>query len=277
MLHGAGPDRSRQPRPRRRATCGPLNRPSCLRGCAYAKSVEHGVHRCHWTFRRCRAASRSAGHRIRRDADVSDTQRERQDRDSGCDKQGQQDASGHEQLANPGESGAMVMDGAAHTRMMVMDQQQKYIVVPESMAGAMDGMGKGADAANAPKFTFTKTGRTETVAGVSCQVIHGTGTSNGKAVEGDMCVAKGAGINPATWAHLGGRMGAGNSPWGAVSDELGPGNGILKLTASSAGQPGFSFEATKIDRSPVSDDAFSPPAGYTQVQMPGGMGGGTPR
>src|SRR5579863_2077378 len=179
--------------------------------------------------------------------------------------------------ANPGESGAMVMDGAAHTRMMVMDQQQKYIVVPESMAGAMDGMGKGADAANAPKFTFTKTGPTETVAGVSCQVIHGTGTSNGKAVEGDMCVAKGAGINPATWAHLGGRMGAGNSPWGAVSDELGPGNGILKLTASSAGQPGFSFEATKIDRSPVSDDAFSPPAGYTQVQMPGGMGGGTPR
>ncbi len=178
---------------------------------------------------------------------------------------------------DPTHSGAMVMDGTAHTRMMILTQQKKYILVPESMAGAMGGMGKGADAANTPKFTFTKTGRTETVAGVSCQVIHGTGTENGKAVEGDMCVAKGAGFNPATWAKLGGQMGTGNSPWGAVGDEVGPGNGILKMTTTSAGQPGMTLEVTKIDRSPVSDDAFSPPAGYTQIQVPAGMGGGAPR
>jgi Domain of unknown function (DUF4412) len=178
---------------------------------------------------------------------------------------------------NPTHGGAFVVDGAAHTRMMVMDQQKKYIVIPESMAGAMGGMGKGANAANAPKFTFTKTGRTETVAGVSCQVIHGTGTNNGKTEEGDMCVAKGVGFNPATWASLGGQTGAGNSPWGAVGDEVGAGSGILKLTSTSNGQPGVTIEVTKIDRSPVSDDAFSPPAGYTQVQMPAGMGGGAPR
>jgi hypothetical protein len=179
--------------------------------------------------------------------------------------------------ANPARTGAFVMDGAAHTRMMVMDQQKKYIVIPESMAGAMGGMGKAPDATNTPKFTFTKTGRTETVAGVTCQVIHGTGTNNGKTEEGDMCVAKGAGFNPGTWASLGGQMGAGNSPWGAVHDAVGPGNGIMKMTTTTAGQPGFTLEVTKIDRSPVSDDAFSPPAGYTQVQMPTGMGGGAPR
>jgi hypothetical protein len=178
---------------------------------------------------------------------------------------------------DPSHSGAMVMDGAAHTRMMILPQQKKYVVLPETMAGAMGGMGKGANPANPPKFTFTKTGRTETVAGVSCQVIHGTGTDNGKPVEGDMCVAKGVGFNPATWASLGGQMGATNSPWGAVGDEVGSGNGILKLTSTSNGQPGVDIEVTKIDRSPVSDDAFSPPAGYTQIQMPAGMGGGAPR
>lgn len=179
--------------------------------------------------------------------------------------------------SNPGRGGAMVMDGTAHTRMMMMTQQKKYIVIPESMAGAMGGMGKGADAANAPKFTFTKTGRTETVAGVTCQVIHGTGTANGKAEEGDMCIAKGVGFNPGTWEGLAGQAGAGNTGWGAVRDAVGPGNGILKMTSTKEGQQSFSLEATKIDKSSVSDDAFSPPAGYTQMQMPGGAGAGAPR
>jgi hypothetical protein len=180
--------------------------------------------------------------------------------------------------SNPMRGGAFVIDGDAHTRMMIMTQQKKYIVMPESMTGAMGGMGMGGtgnspDAANAPKFSFTKTGRTETVAGVSCQVIHGTGTNNGKTQEADICIAKGVGFNPGTWASLGGQAGGGNG-MAAVRDAVGPGNGILKMTSTQDGKPEFDVEVTKIDRTPVGDDAFSPPAGYTQIQMPGGMGAG---
>jgi hypothetical protein len=175
--------------------------------------------------------------------------------------------------ANPAQGGSFVMDGDAHTRTLMMAQQKKYIVIPESMAGAMGGMGKGADAADAKKLTFTKTGRTETVAGVTCQVIHGTGTdSNGKTEEGDMCVAKGVGFNPTAWQSLAGQAGAGNSGMAAVSDAVGPGNGILKMTTTKAGGSGFSMEVTNINKSSVPDDAFSPPAGYTQMQMPAGAG-----
>ena len=176
---------------------------------------------------------------------------------------------------NPSRGGSFVMDGDAHTRMMVMNEQKKYIIMPESMAG---GMGKGADAADKQKITFTKTGRTETVAGVTCQVIHGTGTdSNGKPEEGDMCVAKGVGFNPGMWQNLGGQAGAPSGGMAAVRDAVGPGNGIVKMTNTKEGQPNFTLEVTNINKSSVPDDAFSPPAGFTQFQMPAGAGAGAPR
>lgn len=175
---------------------------------------------------------------------------------------------------NPSRGGSFVMDGDAHTRMMVMNEQKKYIIMPESMAG---GMGKGADAADGKKFTFTKTGRTETVAGVTCQVIHGTGTdTNGKTEEGDMCVAKGVGFNPAMWENLGGQAGAPRGGMAAIRDAVGDGNGIVKMSNTKDGQPNFTIEVTNINKSSVADAAFAPPAGFTQFQMPAGAGARTP-
>ncbi len=176
---------------------------------------------------------------------------------------------------NPSKGGSYVMDGDAHTRMMVMNEQKKYIIMPESMAG---GMGKGADAAEKQKITFTKTGRTETVAGVTCQVIHGTGTdTNGKPEEGDMCVAKGVGFNPAMWENLGGQAGTPNAGMAAIRNAVGPGNGIVKMSNTKDGQQNFSLEVTNINKSSVPDAAFGPPAGFTQFQMPAGAGAGAPR
>jgi hypothetical protein len=171
--------------------------------------------------------------------------------------------------ANPTRSGAFVIDNDAHTRMVIMDAQKKYILIPESMTNMM---GKGATAANTPAFTFTKTGRTETVAGVSCDVIHGSGTSNGKAVEADVCVAKGVGFNPGMFTSL-----AGQNPapgLAALHDAIGAGNGVLKFTSTKDGKPDMNMEVTKIDRSSPSSDEFNPPAGYTAVQIPAGMGAG---
>lgn len=169
---------------------------------------------------------------------------------------------------NPMHSGAFVADNDAHTRMMIMNGQKKYIVMPESMANMM---GNGANAST-PTFTFTKTGRTETVAGVSCDVIHGTGTNNGKAEEADICVAKGVGFNPGMFASMAGQNPAPGLV--AVRDAIGPGNGVLKFSSTKEGKPDMSMEVTKIDRSSPSSDVFNPPAGYTAVQMPAGMGAG---
>jgi Domain of unknown function (DUF4412) len=170
---------------------------------------------------------------------------------------------------NPMRSGAFVIDNDAHTRMMIMNGQKKYIVMPESMTNMM---GKGATAANTPTFTFTKTGRTETVAGVSCDVIHGTGTNNGKAEEADICVAKGVGFNPGMFSSM-----AGQNPapgLAALHDAIGAGNGVLKFSSTKEGKPDATMEVTKIDRSSPSSDEFNPPAGYTAVQIPAGMGAG---
>jgi hypothetical protein len=172
---------------------------------------------------------------------------------------------------NPTHSGAFVVDGDAHTRMMVMDAQKKYIVIPESMANMM---GKGVNPANVPQWTFTKTGRTETVAGVSCEVMHASGTNNGKSEEADACIAKGVGFNPGTFASMSAQGGAAYPNIAAMRDAIGAGNGVVKVTTTKDGKPDVTMEVTKIDRSPVSSDAFSPPAGYTPIQMGAGMGAG---
>jgi hypothetical protein len=185
---------------------------------------------------------------------------------------------------NPARQAAFLIDGAAHTRTILLPSQKKYITMPESMAGAMGSMGggmgmggNGAAAAGAPpKFNFTKTGRTETVAGVSCEVIHGTGTaSDGKTVEGDVCVAKGVGFNPGAWSQLGGGQAPGHANMDAIRDAIGPGNGVLKMTSTKDGKQEFDLEVTKIDRASPSDAIFTPPADYTTMSMGGMPAAGT--
>jgi hypothetical protein len=184
--------------------------------------------------------------------------------------------------ANPTRQAAFLIDAGAHTRTILLPSQKKYITIPESMAGAMAGMGGGMGGGGAaavgtpPKFTFTKTGRTETVAGVSCEVIHGTGTANdGKTVEGDVCVAKGVGFNPGAWAQLGGGQAPGHANMDAIRDAIGPGNGVLKMTSTKDGKQEFELEVTKIDRASPSDDIFTPPADYTTMSMGGMPAAGT--
>ncbi len=186
--------------------------------------------------------------------------------------------------ANPTQQAAFVIDAGTHTRTILLPSQKKYITIPESMVGAMGKMGGGmgmggngaADAGTPPKYTFTKTGRTETVAGVSCEVIHGTGTANdGKTVEGDVCVAKGVGFNPGAWAQLGGGQAPGHANMDAIRDAIGPGNGVLKMTSTKDGKQEFDLEVTKIDRSSPSDATFTPPADYTAISMGGMPAAGT--
>jgi hypothetical protein len=177
-----------------------------------------------------------------------------------------------------GQQGSMIVDGDAKVMMMVDPEKKQYITMTDEdmkQAQAMMGpaMGKATDTnghANPGKYNFSNTGRTETVAGVPCQVWRGVYTDQGKREEGEACVASGVGFALAelTFANpMAHRAGAGYEQFEQYRQLVGGNKGILKITKIADGKSVPQMEATKIERKVVSDDAFRPPAGYTEVKM----------
>ena len=165
----------------------------------------------------------------------------------------------------PGREGTMIIDGTAKTRTVVMPARKMYMTVPYDPAAKKPWTGE------KPQVTWTRTGKTETVAGVRCEVIHGSGVENGKPKEADLCVAKGIGF--------GGSTGAG--PFGEALAEfanldLKPGEGIVKVTSLDAGKSEVELELTKVDRRSLAAVEFEPPAGYTRFERPATAGGPPP-
>ena len=120
------------------------------------------------------------------------------------------------------------------------------------------------------KLSFKNTGKTEIVAGVPCQVWYGTWDDADKKEEGEACVANGVGFALAelTFANPMMRPGASGSARFEQYRELVGGNkGILKVTKIEDGKRVPQLEAVKIERTPVSDDAFKPPAGFTELRL----------
>lgn len=160
-----------------------------------------------------------------------------------------------------GRDGTMIIDGTAKTRTVVMPARKMYMTVPYDPAA------RKPPAGDKPQVTWTRTGRTETIAGVRCEVIHGSGVEDGKPTEANLCVAKGIGF--------GGSTGAG--PFGEALAEfanldLAPGEGIVKVTSIEGGKSEVELELTKVDRRSLAAVDFQPPAGYTRFerQAPGG-------
>ncbi len=186
--------------------------------------------------------------------------------------------------AHPTSRGAFIIDGGAKTFTVLMNAQQKYIVRTaaevQAMAAGMGGAGQQANDAGG-QVSVVNTGRTETVAGVSCQVYHVTG-SNAQTSD-DVCVAEGLGFLSGLSdmaASMKGMNGMGSMPaLEHLGDLLKGGRGILKDTEIKNGQATVVLVATKIDRTPPPASAFVPPPGYTELQLPAGMGampGGMP-
>ena len=177
-----------------------------------------------------------------------------------------------------GEQGTMIVDGDTKVMMMVQPDKKQYITMTDEdmkqaqamMAPMMEkakGMNQHADAG---KYSFSNTGRTETVAGVPCQVWHGVYTGQSKKEEGEACVASGVGFALAelTFANpMAQKGGAGYEQFEQYRQVVGGNKGILKVTKIENGKPVPEMVATKIERKVVSDDAFEPPAGYTEVKM----------
>lgn len=146
---------------------------------------------------------------------------------------------------------SMIVDPAAHRMYMLMPTRQMYMEreMPDSLLQSA-----GQQAAN-NKVTWT--GRTETIAGVSCE--HATATANDGS-QLDMCIAKG--IDFGGRAMMMGRRGAAGDSWQQHVE------GGFPLRVQRVGDSTPLFEVTKVERKAVGDDLFTPPAGWQKMTMP---------
>ncbi|MBK5187284.1 MAG: DUF4412 domain-containing protein [Gemmatimonadaceae bacterium] len=151
--------------------------------------------------------------------------------------------------------GAMIMNGSE--RIILIPEQKAYMEMPMNMAREAD------NAAAKQHGTATKTGKIENVAGIPCEEWHYKGSDEaGKSEEGDACVAKGAGlmINRLSGGMMAHFFTSGGQ---AFSEALMNGGGIMKVTSNGK----LSFIAVHAQATSVPDAMFSPPPGYTKMDM----------
>jgi hypothetical protein len=194
--------------------------------------------------------------------------------------------------------GGMIVDSSAGTMTIVDGENKTYTVINlaamQQMMRGLAGMARGmthrgpdSSDGSAPKGTITPTGRSEVVAGVTCQVYAYDGTNEGKHETGEVCLARGAGMM--VGGNIMGQMpGMGAMPgmqresmqqrlqaWGPLGAMLTQGYGILKATNFENGKPKGSMVVTAFQRGAPPEGVFQPPAGYTEKPMGGMMGGPT--
>ena len=178
-------------------------------------------------------------------------------------------------VASRGESAAMIMDMATGTMTMLMPPQKMYMVMDlRAMGAAARGLGagrggeRGQAAAGAPP-KITATGRTETVAGYTCEWY-----TMGEKDETEVCAAKGLGFfafgqspmsrGGASMGALAG-LGANAQLVNAFKDGFFP----LKLATNQGGKKQTVMEVTKVEKKTLDASLFSPPSDYTEMKMPG--------
>jgi hypothetical protein len=178
--------------------------------------------------------------------------------------------------------GSMIIDNDAKVMMMVDPAKKQVMTMTEDdakqMQAMMGSMMKHRDTEDetSGKASFTKTGKTETVAGVRCEIYHGVYIeADGDKDEGDACVAPGVGFrldaifnNP--------MMQRGGAAGGRMQQfrQLVAGNkGILKAKSYEGGKLKADMEAVKIEPKALGDDMFAVPPGYKEVRLADMMAG----
>jgi hypothetical protein len=179
-----------------------------------------------------------------------------------------------------GQGGAMIIDNDAKRIMLIQPERKQYMTMTEDDAKQMQAMmgpmmdkmkRQQANQAGDRTLNFTKTGKTEVVAGVRCEVYRGevVGADQDKD-EGEACVAPGVGFALADLTFnnpmLMGRGGA-NDRFEQYRQLVGTNKGILKAARIENGKAVNDLEAIKIEKTDVPDAMFAPPAGYTEIRM----------
>jgi hypothetical protein len=161
---------------------------------------------------------------------------------------------------------SMILDTKSNTMTMVMYDRKMYMVNPiPSLDSALN--------ASKQKISISKTGETQTVAGVSCDIYKGTTTKeDGKVEEGQACLAKGVGFVFFSSMMGRGRGAAQGSMAEAFRELAAKDLHMLKAWSMKDGKMVPVLEAVKIEPKSVPNSTFEVPAGFVKMDMPSGMG-----
>lgn len=159
------------------------------------------------------------------------------------------------------EEPTLILDTKARTMTMLVPENHMYLVQPLAQGGS-------GPADPKRQLAFKDSGRTETVAGIKCQIYSGTVTdSRGKQSQFEACMAKGVGF--ALFEAMGAR-GVGSKSSGAdlFRDMAAKNLYVLKVWELKDGARVPAMEATKVEQKAVPASAFQVPAGFTKMDMP---------
>ncbi len=156
--------------------------------------------------------------------------------------------------AGPAGGGYVIFDGANKKMTTVNDAKKMAMVMDmNGMGGAMGGMANPAAAQAAQaKPNIEKTGKTDTVAGYSCEIWKITETNGDK---GDLCVAKGITFP---------MMGRATAGWMSALEDYFP---LRVVTSDPSGKEKDRMEVTKIEKKSLDDAKFEVPAGFQTMNM----------
>jgi len=175
--------------------------------------------------------------------------------------------------------GSMIVDNDAKVMMMVDPEKKQYMTMTEDdakqmqamMGPMMERMKQQSKKADPGKFSFTKTGTTETVAGVPCEDYKGEYVdADGEKSDGEACVAVGVGfaLDALTFNNpMIQQGGAGYDRMQQFRALVAGNKGILKAKSYKDGKLKTDMEAVKIDKTSPADTVFAPPAGYKEIRM----------
>lgn len=176
-----------------------------------------------------------------------------------------------------GNQSSVIVDGDGKRIIVLEEGSKKAMVMTQRDAKQMEEMAEsmGVDAdrlrdENVTKPTITKTGRTESVGGVKCEVFHVTTTHKGQTDEGDACIADGIGFgvfDALTSTPFAKRARAEFDRYRSI---VGPGKGLVKATTMRDGRPLTLLELVKFEPRDLPASSFDVPAGY-EVQEMGDM------
>jgi hypothetical protein len=168
------------------------------------------------------------------------------------------------------EQNSMIADLDTRMITMVIAERHQYMVMPMHVPQASKSSTSSHDYG---KVSLEKTGRTETVAGVKCDIYHGTNTTpQGKVTQGEACLAKGVGFAMFDVFASSRSAAQSDNPTVKIFRKLAEQDlQVLKMYEEKDGKMVPVLWATKIERMSVPNSAFAPPAGYTKLEIPSMM------
>jgi hypothetical protein len=160
-----------------------------------------------------------------------------------------------------------IMDLQGAKMTSVIPSQQMYMTMDLEKAMAMAHPGESEDEPTTPP-PLTKTGKTETIAGRSCDHY-----LMGDDQDMDVCAAKGLGVFAmgSSGGMGGGPMGGMSLPegWDQYASQFSEGFYPLKMEEIDGDERKLIMEVTKIEPQSLSDDLFVVPADYKEMKVPG--------